>query len=125
VQLRPLLLVLVLVLGLSACGGGDDEAGDDAATTTQTEPGTTGDAGGGDAEAGSQVFAQAGCGGCHVLAAAGSNGTVGPSLDESAPDEALVIERVTNGMGAMPSFRDELSEQEIRDVAAYVSESTG
>ena len=31
---------------------------------------------------------------------------------------------ITNGQGAMPSFADSLSEQEIADVAAYVSEST-
>ena len=31
-----------------------------------------------------------------------------------------MIERVTNGQGAMPSFADSLSEQQIADVAAYV-----
>ena len=31
---------------------------------------------------------------------------------------ALAIDRVTNGQGAMPSFADSLSEQEIADVAA-------
>jgi mono/diheme cytochrome c family protein len=35
-----------------------------------------------------------------------------------------VVDRVTHGQGAMPSFADSLSEQEIADVAAYVSEST-
>jgi mono/diheme cytochrome c family protein len=28
-------------------------------------------------------------------------------------------------MGVMPSFKDQLSEQQIKDVAAYVSESAG
>ena len=28
------------------------------------------------------MFAKAGCGGCHTLAAAGTTGTVGPNLDE-------------------------------------------
>ncbi len=37
------------------------------------------------------------------------------------PSFDLVVERVTNGMGVMPSFSDELTEQQIRDVAAYVS----
>jgi mono/diheme cytochrome c family protein len=36
-----------------------------------------------------------------------------------------VVDRVTNGSGAMPSFADSLSEQEIRDVAAYVSTAAG
>ena len=70
------------------------------------------------------VFASAGCGGCHVLSAAGSTGTVGPSLDAAKPSTALVIQRVTKGMGAMPPFGDQLSAQQIADVAAYVHEST-
>ena len=59
-----------------------------------------------------------------MLAAAGSTGNVGPSLDAAKPSEALVIQRETNGMGAMPSFEDRLSEQQIADIAAYVHEST-
>ena len=78
----------------------------------------------GDASNGAKVFASAGCGGCHTLEAAGSSGNVGPNLDDAKPDAALVVERVTNGQGVMPSFSDSLSEQEIADVAAYVSEST-
>ena len=37
----------------------------------------------GDAAAGEQVFASAGCGGCHTLSAAGATGTVGPNLDDA------------------------------------------
>jgi cytochrome c oxidase subunit II len=33
-------------------------------------------------EAGFAVFNRMGCGGCHVLAAAGSSGPIGPNLDE-------------------------------------------
>ena len=75
-------------------------------------------------EEGAEVFASAGCGGCHVLSAAGSSGTVGPSLDEAESSTALVIQRVTKGMGAMPPFGDQLSAKQIADVAAYVHEST-
>lgn len=92
----------------------------------QTEPAeTSGPRAEGDPAAGEQIFASAGCGGCHVLADAGSSGTVGPNLDDSKPDRALVVERVTEGMGAMPSFADRLSEKQIQDVAAYVVEATG
>ena len=70
------------------------------------------------------MFASAGCGGCHMLEAAGSSGSIGPNLDESQPDAALVVERVTNGMGAMPAFEGQLDEQQIQDVAAYVVAST-
>ena len=96
------------------------ETGEAPSTTTETAPGTSE----GDAAAGEAVFASAGCGGCHTLEAAGSSGTVGPNLDDAKPDHALVVERVTNGMGAMPSFKGQLDEKQIQDVAAYVVAST-
>ena len=68
----------------------------------------------GDAAAGKEVFASAGCARCHTLADAGATGTVGPNLDEAKPPAELVVERVTNGMGAMPSFKDQLTEEQIR-----------
>ena len=74
---------------------------------------------------GKAIFASAGCGGCHTLADAGSEGTVGPNLDESKPRLELVIDRVTNGQGGMPSFSDQLSEEQIQAVSTYVSESAG
>jgi mono/diheme cytochrome c family protein len=141
-----LLALLVFSLGalaLAGCGGGDDEEGGGetpAATTGEeatteeatTEEATTEEAtteetteAGGDAAAGEQVFADNGCGNCHTLAAAGSTGTTGPNLDELQPDFDAVVEQVTNGGGAMPAFGGDLSEQQINDVAAYVSESAG
>jgi cbb3-type cytochrome c oxidase subunit III len=77
------------------------------------------------ATSGEAIFAAAGCGSCHTLAAAGTNGTIGPNLDQARPDHALVLDRVTNGKGAMPSFKDRLSEQQIQAVADYVSQSAG
>jgi mono/diheme cytochrome c family protein len=92
--------------------------------TTETTAETT-ETTGGDATKGEAVFASAGCGGCHTLEAAGSTGAVGPNLDESRPDAALVEDRVRNGSGAMPAFEGQLSDEEIADVTAYVVESTG
>ncbi|MFN2467353.1 MAG: c-type cytochrome [Gaiellaceae bacterium] len=74
---------------------------------------------------GKEIFAQAGCGSCHVLADAGTTGTIGPNLDESAPSVELAIERITNGRGQMPPFEDQLSEEQIRAVAQYVSRAAG
>ena len=37
------------------------------------------------AAAGAKVFASAGCGSCHTLAAAKSSGQVGPNLDQAQP----------------------------------------
>lgn len=79
----------------------------------------------GDPVAGKTVFASAGCASCHTLADAGSTGTVGPNLDAAKPSYDKAIERVTNGASPMPSFKDTLSEQQIKDVAAYVSSVAG
>jgi cbb3-type cytochrome c oxidase subunit III len=74
---------------------------------------------------GKAIFASAGCSGCHTLAAAGSNGNVGPNLDEAKPSKELAIDRVTNGQGGMPSFKGQLSEAQIEAVATFVAENAG
>jgi mono/diheme cytochrome c family protein len=131
---RPLsaAAVVVLILGLAACGNETNRA-----ALPETVEGSTpvetsappaeappAEAPAGDATNGEAIFAAQGCGSCHTLAAAGTTGTVGPNLDDAKPDAALVIDRVTNGSGVMPSFAGQLSEQEITDVAAYVVAST-
>ena len=94
--------------------------------TTETETTATTPAIEGDPVAGKEVFLGASaCGGCHTLADAGSTGTVGPNLDEAQPDYELALDRVTNGQGGMPSFSSTLTEQQIADVAAYVSSVAG
>jgi cytochrome c553 len=90
-------------------------------TETTTDTGTTGE---GDPVAGKEIFVGVGgCGSCHTLADAGTSGTIGPNLDDAAPSFELAVDRVTNGQGAMPSFSGQLTEQQIADVAAYVSGS--
>ena len=118
-RLRSALVLVVTAFALLTAGCGGDDGGGTAeparATTTAGE--------GGDAANGKDVFASAGCGGCHTFEAAGSSGSVGPNLDDLAPSFDAVVKQVTNGGGAMPSFKDDLSAQEIRDVAAFVSGS--
>jgi mono/diheme cytochrome c family protein len=114
-----LALMLALGLGLAACGGDDDDEGGATATAAGTQ------AGGGGAADGAEVFASAGCGGCHTLAAAGSSGQAGPNLDDVAPDAEEVAEQVRNGGGGMPAFGDQLSDAEIEAVAEYVASSAG
>jgi mono/diheme cytochrome c family protein len=122
------LFALALSLGLAACGGGEEASPTpetvegtlpEETTTASEEPQLEGDAAAGEA-----VFTSAGCGGCHTLEAAGSSGNVGPNLDDAKPEVALVVDRVTHGQGAMPSFEGQLTEQQIADVAAYVVAST-
>lgn len=95
------------------------ETGEEPTTTEAAPPAAEGDA-----AAGESVFASAGCGGCHTLAAAASSGAVGPNLDESQPDAQLVETRVRNGSGAMPAFEGRLDDEQIADVTAFVVEST-
>lgn len=87
-------------------------------------PGDVSSGGEGEAADGEGIFAEAGCGGCHALEAAGSSGSVGPDLDDSRPSRELTIDRVTNGRGAMPPFKDSYSEEQIAAVADYVVAST-
>jgi mono/diheme cytochrome c family protein len=79
----------------------------------------------GDPTAGAALFQKSGCVGCHTLAAAHATGTVGPNLDQAKPDYRLATARVTLGKGQMPSFKGQLTDQQIADVASYVVKSTG
>ncbi len=98
----------------------------DTTETTETEMTETGPAVEGDPVAGKEVFLGASsCGGCHALAGAGATGAVGPSLDETKPSYELALDRVTNGQGGMPSFSATLTEQQLADVAAYISSAAG
>ena len=74
---------------------------------------------------GKAVFASAGCGACHTLAAAGAAGTAGPNLDQRKPAATLVAARVTDGKGAMPGYKGRLGDDDIQAVAAYVAQSAG
>jgi quinohemoprotein ethanol dehydrogenase len=72
---------------------------------------------GGNAAAGAQVFDD-NCSGCHGADGRGGNG--GPDL-AGADNLQDVIAQVTNGGGGMPPFRGTLTDQQIRDVAAFVT----
>ncbi|HET9436909.1 MAG TPA: c-type cytochrome [Gaiellaceae bacterium] len=110
------------VEGDAFCVDDQDRAVDDVATYVGAVAGT-----GVVAERptdGKSIFTTS-CGSCHTLSDAGTTGAVGPNLDESRPSRELVVDRVTNGQGAMPSFKDSLDEQQIEAVADYVSGAAG
>ena len=71
------------------------------------------------------LFTSAGCGGCHVLADAGGQGTTGPNLDESKPSADESREQIANGGGGMPAFKDQLSEDQIDALAEYIASVAG
>ncbi len=84
------------------------------------------------------------CGGCHTLAAAGTNGTVGPNLDwafGAARDQGfsestffeIVLEqmRIPGNGSPMPEFDNKsdatnyLTDEQLKNVAAYVASVAG
>ena len=119
--LRPAFLLALIALLLAGCGGGDDNA-----SSSSTQQSTSTAAGGAEQASaeGKQVFTQ-NCGGCHTLADAGTNGQVGPVLDDLKPNKARVQRQVSNGGAKMPSFKDKLSADQIDAVSTYVSSVAG
>ena len=74
---------------------------------------------------GKTIFLEQGnCAACHTLLDAGSDGNIGPNLNEIRPDIMRVIAAVTNGIGVMPAYQDILTKEEIEAVAHYVSKAS-
>lgn len=77
----------------------------------------------GDAAKGASIFS-ANCAACHMGGGNLVNGAKTlkkTDLDKySMASEEAIINQVTNGKGAMPSFKGRLSDTDIQDVAAYV-----
>lgn len=118
----PLLVaaILLLSLGLAACGGDDDEADPTATTTTEAtqppaaeEPG--GDAPDGDAAAGEAVW-QAQCMACHTIDGAGG---LGPTW------QGLWMSEVTLTDGSTVTADAEYITESIEDPAAKLVEGYG
>jgi mono/diheme cytochrome c family protein len=117
-------------VGYAAARSGDDE-------------GALATAGLAQAKTGEQIFTAAGCAGCHTFAPAGSNGNIGPALDElasaagdrepgtSAEDyvrESLVTPDsfLAEGFGnAMPSYEGRLTDEQIQALVDYLLETGG
>jgi mono/diheme cytochrome c family protein len=70
---------------------------------------------------GKELFINWSCGSCHALSDADADGHVGPAFDgDPNLTRAFIVNRLTNGQGAMPSFSGLMTEQEIGEVADYV-----
>jgi cbb3-type cytochrome c oxidase subunit III len=83
---------------------------------------------------GQKLFTSATCGGCHVLAAAGSQGTTGPNLDyafagsreqgfKQSTIENVVLDQIREANLPMP--KNLVKGQDAVDVAAYVASVAG
>ena len=77
-------------------------------------------------EHGRQIFGER-CYNCHTLAAARTQGKVGPNLDQLKPPAALVLNAIQTGRmrgnGTMPAGI--VSGKDARDVAAFVGAVAG
>jgi mono/diheme cytochrome c family protein len=111
--------VAVLALSVTACGGGGGGSSSSGAGTSGGGAATTG------ADSGQKLFASLGCKSCHTLKAADARGQVGPNLDTLKPSEAAIVKQVTDGGGAMPAFKDQVSGAEIQAIAKYVHDVAG
>jgi len=88
----------------------------------------------GNAAAGKSVFTSTGCGSCHTFKAAGTNGTVGPNLDDAlkGKDDAFVHESIVNpnahiaegyAPGIMPqTYGSQLSDKQLADLVSFLTE---
>jgi mono/diheme cytochrome c family protein len=114
-----------------------------AAAKKGSDEGALASAGLAQAKTGDQIFTAAGCAGCHTFGPAGSNGTIGPRLDElktqagkiepgksaeeyireSLEDPgAFIVQGYPN---AMPSFKGRLTDQQIQAVIDYLLQTGG
>ena len=106
---------------------GSSAGGDQQGSEASAEAGGGG-GGGGSSSAlaeGKQIFTQS-CGTCHTLSDAGTNGNVGPVLDQIKPDKQRVqnaIKTGGTGSGAMPA--NIVTGKEADAVATYVSTVAG
>ena len=77
------------------------------------------------------------CSACHTLAAAGSQGTIGPNLNGTSLSEAVLIKAITDGGASvmspaaageysttMTAYGGALSTVQIDDIAAFVYNAT-
>jgi mono/diheme cytochrome c family protein len=138
VRRRALILVACGIV-LAGCSGGKtvSPAPETVEGTLPKAPAVTG----GDATAGKQVFAAQGCGSCHTYAPAGTNGAVGPKLDNLAADAQKAGQPVAdyartsitdpNGyvapgfaQGIMPTTYGSLGDQKIADLVAFLTQKS-
>jgi len=114
----------------------DEEAGSDAPEEAEAGGDTTAETTTASVD-GAQVFASAGCTGCHTLADAGSTATTGPDLDGAlkGEDEAFIRESIVDPSAnvaegyppnVMPeTYADQLSPDELDALVGYLSQATG
>jgi mono/diheme cytochrome c family protein len=138
--MRRIAPFLGLAFVLAGCGSG--EIVSPTGKVEGTLPTTTAQAAAGDAKAGATLFTSQGCGGCHTFKPAGTNGKVGPDLDkltdyakqanqgslaeftrESIVSPGSYVEKGYSP--SMPDFGQTLSDKQVADLVAYLTQNQG
>jgi mono/diheme cytochrome c family protein len=138
---RRLVPFLGIAFVLAGCGSGEVvlPTGE---VQGKPPPTTTTQAAVGDAKAGLVLFKSQGCGGCHTFKPAGTGGKVGPDLDKLAAyakaanqgsleeftHESIVSpgSYVEKGYApSMPDFGATLSDKQVADLVAYLTQNQG
>jgi mono/diheme cytochrome c family protein len=76
--------------------------------------------GGASGQGGAALFRDARCGSCHVFAATGSRGKVGPSLDKRKLTVAQARAVIKSGGVGMPSYAQRFSAADLDALAKFV-----
>jgi mono/diheme cytochrome c family protein len=121
-------VTLPLVVGLLAAVGAFIALGPITESEPERASGPPNQSGISDVAAGAGVFARMGCGSCHRLAAARSDGGIGPNLDQRLPahtraslSSAIVAPPSSGGFYVMPSdYGERLSPDELDDLVSFL-----
>jgi len=112
--------ILVAAAVVTACGTTDEDANTGNAESESTVAEQLLDP---EAEKGHELFVD-NCGTCHTLDAAGTEGSIGPNLDEAQVDEAEVLDVIADGgkgSGNMPA--NLVTGADAQAVAKFVADS--
>jgi cytochrome c oxidase subunit 2 len=138
--MRTALALVAIVTGLALVVAGCGAAKEVSATpetvvgSVPQAPTQTVNTSKGDPAAGKEVFASAGCAGCHTFTPAGSNASIGPDLDNAlkGKDAAFVLQSIVDpnaqiapgfSAGIMPtSFGQSLSDKQLADLVAFLTQ---
>ena len=63
------------------------------------------------------------CGVCHSLEAAGAKRLIGPDLDTLKPDARRIRTAIAQGVGAMPAYAEQLTDQEVTALVEFITSS--
>jgi mono/diheme cytochrome c family protein len=120
----PTATVVFALLGIASSPTGDGRESASQAAAASAASGAS--------SSGLAVFARMGCGSCHRLEAAGSEGGIGPDLDERLPahDRESLVAVITDtnrvGLSAMPAdFGARMSRAELNALVDFLLATRG